>query len=369
MLTFYTKLVYMHAKIRISEVLMKDDILRIFNVDIPKGCIKNIDIELPKLYNLPASIPIQVLRGKRTGSTVFISAAIHGDELNGIEIIRRLKKLKILKKLKGTLILVPVVNVYGLNTLSRYLPDRRDLNRSFPGSTKGSLAARIAKIFFDEIVKKCDYGIDLHTGAIHRSNLPQIRTNIHNEKILKLAKAFEAPVILHSELRDGSLRAEAQENGVPILLYEAGEALRFDDTSIKIGVKGIINVLKELQMLPSNLKKHYKNPLILKESSWLRATESGMLRTVKALGDSVKKGEIIAFIDEPLGDRSFTLMSAFDGIIIGKSQIPLVQEGDAVFHIARSENLEIAEEHIGYFQENAIEDSDIYGLNDEHIIE
>lgn len=348
---------------------MKDKNLQIFNVDIPKGCIKNIDIELPKLYNLPASIPIQVLRGKRTGSTVFISAAIHGDELNGIEIIRRLKKLKILKKLKGTLILVPVVNVYGLNTLSRYLPDRRDLNRSFPGSTKGSLAARIAKIFFDEIVKKCDYGIDLHTGAIHRSNLPQIRTNIHNEKILKLAKAFEAPVILHSELRDGSLRAEAQENGVPILLYEAGEALRFDDTSIKIGVKGIINVLKELEMLPPNLKKRYRTPLILKESSWLRATESGMLRTVKALGDSVKEGEVIAFIDEPLGDRSFTLMSAFDGIIIGKSQIPLVQEGDAVFHIARSGNLEVAEERIGYFQENAIEDSDIYGLNDEHIIE
>ncbi|MBE0499267.1 MAG: succinylglutamate desuccinylase/aspartoacylase family protein [Campylobacterales bacterium] len=348
---------------------MKDKTLQIFNVDIPQGCIKNIDIELPNLYNLPASIPIQVLRGKGAGSTVFISAAIHGDELNGIEIIRRLKKLKILKKLKGTLILVPVVNVYGLNTLSRYLPDRRDLNRSFPGSTKGSLAARIAKIFFDEIVKKCDYGIDLHTGAIHRSNLPQIRTNIHNEKILKLAKAFEAPVILHSELRDGSLRAEAQENGVPILLYEAGEALRFDDTSIKIGVKGIINVLKELQMLPPNLKKRYRTPLILKESSWLRATESGMLRTVKALGDSVKEGEIIAFIDEPLGERSFTLMSAFDGIIIGKSQIPLVQEGDAVFHIARSGNLEVAEERIGYFQENAIEDSDIYGLNDEHIIE
>jgi predicted deacylase len=298
-----------------------------------------------------------------------VSAAIHGDELNGIEIIRRLKKLAVLKKLKGTLILVPVINVYGLNTLSRYLPDRRDLNRSFPGSTKGSLAARIAKIFFDEIVRKSDYGIDLHTGAIHRSNLPQIRTNTKNEETLRLAKVFEAPVILHSELRDGSLRAEAQEHDVPILLYEAGEALRFDEMSIKIGVKGIVNVLRTLQMLPQTQKRRHKTPHVFKQSSWVRAAESGMLRTVKALGDSVKKDEVIAFIDEPLGDRSFELCAAFDGIIIGKSQIPLVQEGDAVFHIARSQNLEIAEERIEYFSEDAVEGSDIHGLHEEHPIE
>lgn len=348
---------------------MKEQLLQICGIDIPAGSTKNIEIELPKLYNLPTSIPVQVLRGKRRGPTVFISAAIHGDELNGIEIIRRFKKLSLLKKIKGTLILVPIVNVYGINTLSRYLPDRRDLNRSFPGSTKGSLAARMAKIFFDEIVKKCDYGIDLHTGAIHRSNLPQIRTNTKNEETLKLAKAFEAPVILHSEVRDGSLRAEAQENGVPILLYEAGEALRFDDTSIKIGVKGIVNVLRALDMLPQSLKRQHRTPLLFKESSWVRAPESGMLRTVKALGDAVKRGEIIAFIDEPLGDNSFAMRSSFDGIIIGKSQIPLVQEGDAVFHIAAFENLETAEERIDYFQEDAIARSDIPGLNDEHTIE
>ncbi len=343
--------------------------IEICGVDIPRGAIREIEIELPKLYNLPTSIPLHVIRGRQTGPVVFVSAAIHGDELNGIEIIRRLRKLRMLKKLKGTLILAPVVNVYGLNTLSRYLPDRRDLNRSFPGSTKGSLAARIAKIFFDEIVRKCDYGIDLHTGAIHRSNLPQIRTNIKNDQTLMLAKAFEAPVILHAELRDRSLRAEAQEIGIPILLYEAGEALRFDELSIKIGVKGIINVLTALQMLPSGKKKRHKNPLILKESSWVRAKESGMLRTVKALGDSVKQGDIIAFIDEPLGDLSFEIVSPFDGIIIGKSQIPLVQEGDAIFHIARSENLEAAEQRIEYFQEDAVVHSDIYGLHDEQVIE
>ena len=352
-----------------EHVIMQKETLKIAGISISRGSVQDIKIELPDLYNLPASIPVNVISGKRKGPVVFVSAAIHGDELNGIEIIRRLKNLSILKKLKGTLILVPVVNVYGLSSLSRYLPDRRDLNRSFPGSTKGSLAARIAKVFFDEIVKNSDYGIDLHTGAIHRSNLPQIRTNTQNEETLKLAKSFEAPIVLHSEIRDGSLRAEAQDEGVPILLYEAGEALRFDETSIKIGVKGIVNVLKALEMLPKTQKKHHRNPLILKNSSWVRAIESGVLRTVKGLGDSVTKGEIIAFIDEPLGGKNFQLISPFDGVIIGKSQIPLVQEGDAVFHIARTANLDVAEERIEYFQEDAIDGTDIHGFHDEHTIE
>lgn len=351
------------------EYIMRENILKITDVEIPRGTTLDLKIELPKLYNLPASIPVHVIRGKREGPRVFVSAALHGDELNGIEIIRRIKKLSILKKLKGTLILVPVVNVYGLSSLSRYLPDRRDLNRSFPGSTKGSLAARTAKIFFDEIVKQCNYGIDLHTGAIHRSNLPQIRTNIKNKETWELAKSFEAPVILHSEVRDGSLRAVAQEKGVPILLYEAGEALRFDETSIKIGVKGIVNVLKSLEMLPQTKKKRHRNPLTFKESSWTRAVASGVLRTVKGLGDLVKEGDTIAFIDEPIGGESFELTSPFDGIIIGKSQIPLVQEGDAVFHIARSKDLDIAEERIEYFQEDSLESSDIHGFHDEHSIE
>ena len=371
MLELYNiKSIYYAVKMNIDwNTMIEGNVLEISGTVIPRGSVKDLKIELPKLYNLPASIPVHVVSGKRKGPTIFVSAAIHGDELNGIEIIRRLKKLSILKKIKGTLLLVPVVNVYGLSSLSRYLPDRRDLNRSFPGSTKGSLAARTAKIFFDEIVIKCNYGIDIHTGAIHRSNLPQIRTNIQNSETWELAKAFEAPVILHSEERDGSLRAVAQEKGVPILLYEAGEALRFDETSIKIGVKGIVNVLKSLEMLPQTKKKRYRNPLTFKESSWTRATTSGMLRTVKGLGDLVEEGDIIAFIDEPIGGDSFELLSPFDGVIIGKIQIPLVQEGDAVFHIARSKDLDIAEERIEYFQESSLERSDIHGFHDEHSIE
>ncbi len=253
--------------------------------------------------------------------------------------------------------------------LSRYLPDRRDLNRSFPGSDKGPLAGRVAKIFFDEIVSKCNLGIDLHTGAIHRSNLPQVRTNIENEYTFSLAKAFGAPVILHSAIRDGSLRAVAQEKGVPILLYEAGEALRFDETSIRIGVHGIVNVLRENDMLPKVVrKKTVKVPVVTKSSQWVRASESGMLRTIKALGDTVQKDEIIAYIDEPLDDECFEIKSPFDGIIIGKSEIPLVQAGDAVFHIARFGDLEMAEHKIGYFNEDAIEESEFHEMNDEESI-
>jgi uncharacterized protein len=344
--------------------------LVIGGVEIPRGVRATVNLELPKLYNTPTNLPIRVLRGKKDGPTIFISAAIHGDELNGIEIIRRFRKLNILNRLRGTLILVPIVNVYGIMTLSRYLPDRRDLNRCFPGSIKGSLASRVAKIFFDEIVSKCDLGIDLHTASIHKSNLPQVRTNIDNELTFKLAKAFEAPVVLHSELRDGSLRSVAQESGVPILLYEAGEALRFDETSIRIGVKGIVNVLREMDMLPKVVrKKALKTPIVTKYSNWIRSNESGMLRTIKALGDIVKKDETIAYIDEPLGDQSFEIKATFDGVIIGKSEIPLVQEGDAIFHIAKLKDLETAENKIEYFNEDAIEQSEFYELNNEEIIE
>lgn len=344
--------------------------LTIGGVSIEKGKETKIELSMPKLYNTPTKLPVRVIRGKRNGPVVFISAAVHGDELNGIEIIRRLRKLNILKKLKGTIILVPIVNIYGIMTLSRYLPDRRDLNRSFPGSVKGSLASRVAKIFFDEIVTKCDLGIDIHTASIHKSNLPQIRTNIDNEFTYNLAKKFEAPVILHSELRDGSLRSVAGENNVPILLYEAGEALRFNEKSIRIGVKGIVNVLRANEMLPNiTRKKLPKTPIVSKSSKWIRSTHGGMVRTIKALGDTVTLEEVIAYIDDPFEDATYEIIAPFDGVIIGKSEIPLIQEGDAVFHIAKFRNLESAEDKIEYFNEDAIEQSEFHELNNEEIIE
>jgi predicted deacylase len=349
----------------------KNGALILGGVDIPLGSTQDIFIELPKLYNTPMQLPVRVIRGKEDGPVVFISAAIHGDEINGIEIIRRFRTLEVLKDLKGSVILVPIVNIYGVMNLSRYLPDRRDLNRHFPGHSKGSLASRVADMFMNEIVLKSDLGIDLHTASIHKSNLPQIRTNIDNEYTFRLAKAFEAPVVLHSELRDGSLRAVAQERGVPILLYEAGEALRFDEQSIRIGVKGLVNVLRANKMLPKeSLKKKKKTPVVVRESSWLRAAQSGVIRTFKGLGETVKKGDLIAKITEPLNDEaSYELYAPFSGIIIGKSEIPLVQEGDAIFHIANFHKLSVADKKILYFSEDAIENCNFIEFNDEEIIE
>ena len=200
-----------------------------------------VDLPVADLYTATSlSMPVKVICGRTAGPVLFVSAAIHGDELNGVEIIRRLLKRKALRSLRGTLLAVPIVNVHGFLDQSRYLPDRRDLNRSFPGSPKGSIAARLANIFIKQIVRKADYGIDLHTGAINRSNLPQIRANLDDPRNEDLAKAFGAPVIIGSSILDGSLRACASDIGMPILIYEAGEALRFDETSIRAGLRGIL---------------------------------------------------------------------------------------------------------------------------------
>jgi len=306
---------------------------------VARGERKTIPIPLPSLYSEKRiDMPVTVLRGKQKGATLFISATIHGDELNGIEIIRRLLQLPQLSKLRGTLIAVPVVNPYGLIQHSRYLPDRRDLNRSFPGMQKGSLASRVAKIFMDEIVAKSDAGIDLHTGAVHRSNFPQVRANLEDAQTLAMAKAFRAPVLMHSALRDGSLREAAVEKGVPILLYEGGEALRYDELSIRTGLKGIIHVMRHLGMLPKTAYAPKKLPTVtLSSSKWLRSPQSGLMRSFKAPGSFVKKGELLAQIDVPLQQESEEIRAEFDGIIIGRLETPLVYEGDAIFHIASKE--------------------------------
>ncbi|SEA23202.1 succinylglutamate desuccinylase/aspartoacylase family protein [Microbulbifer marinus] len=327
---------------------------KIGGVSISRGETRRIDLPVVRLYtDTEMAIPVYVQRGKKSGPTMFVSAALHGDELNGIEIISRLIGSRALKSLRGTLIAVPVVNVYGVLQHSRYLPDRRDLNRSFPGSAKGSLAARMAHVFLDEIVSKCDYGIDLHTGAIHRSNLPQIRANLDDEETRAMADAFGVPVLLNATLRDGSLRQAATDLGVRILLYEAGEALRFDELCIRAGVKGIVNVLRHLQMLPKSRRQRTIEPFVARRSGWLRASDSGIVNHKKGLGDHVLKGEVLATIADPYGHQLDRVICNADGIIIGKQNIPLVQEGEAMYHIAYfhepqevAENLELLQDSL-----------------------
>lgn len=307
-----------------------------------------VELPVPQLYtHTPMTMPVHVVRGGDDGPRLFVCAAIHGDELNGVEIIRRLLKRLPMKRLRGTLLAIPIVNVFGVIHNSRYLPDRRDLNRVFPGFERGSLAARLAHLFMREIVDRCTHGIDLHTGAIHRANLPQVRARLDDEPTSALARAFGVPVLLNSDLRDGSLREAAAERGIPMLLYEAGEALRFDEFSIRVGVQGVLNVMRVLEMLPSRqrAKQRVREPFVARSSSWIRAPQSGIFRAATALGARVKKGEVLGVVSDPFGESESEVQAQAGGVVIGRVNMPLVHAGEALFHVARFESVrEVASE-------------------------
>ncbi len=312
--------------------------------EVLPGTSRNIDLPIADLYTTTAlHMPMKVICGKQAGPTAFVSAAIHGDEINGVEIIRRLLGLKALQRLRGNLLLVPVVNVHGFLDRSRYLPDRRDLNRCFPGHPTGSIAARLAYIFGTEVAFKADFGIDLHTGALDRSNLPQIRVTRGDEAAAELAAAFGAPVVIGANSRDGSLRHATAERGIPVIVYEAGEALRFDELSIRAGVRGIMRVLRARKMLPARKQQTARETVTASSSSWVRAPSSGIVTQRGALGRRVKKGDKLAVISDPLGERSDPVISPINGLIIGRSNLPLAHEGDALFHVASFESVAEAE--------------------------
>lgn len=309
-------------------------------INVAAGDRATIDLPMARLYtHSEVTLPVHVVHGKQSGPTLFISAAIHGDEILGVEIIRRLLCNKAMSRLKGTLLAVPVVNPFGFIQHSRYLPDRRDLNRSFPGSPKGSLASRIANLFMQEIVSRSTHGIDIHTGSNYRTNLPQIRTSIDDEENLRLAKAFGAPMIIHSGIRDGSLREAVNEHGIPVLLYEAGEALYFNENAIRSGIRGILNVMRAIGMLPKSRQTGTKEPVISQKTSWVRASRSGVFFKRVSLGKMVRKGTLLGMINDPLGDESEGILAPFTGVIIGQLTLPLVHEGDALVHLAKVDDL------------------------------
>ncbi|MEX0915171.1 MAG: succinylglutamate desuccinylase/aspartoacylase family protein [Wenzhouxiangellaceae bacterium] len=322
-------------------------------ITVRPGTRHSLDIEVGRLYtHAPTTMPVQVVCGRQAGPVLFVCAAIHGDELNGVEIIRRLLRIKALKRLRGSLIAVPIVNLHGFIDKNRYLPDRRDLNRSFPGSESGSLASRIAHLFMNEIVSQATHGIDLHTGAIHRGNLPQIRADLDDEKVLELARAFGAPVILNAAIRPGTLRAAATGK-VPVLVYEAGEALRLDEIAIRGGVNGIVRVMRKLKMLPASSRKTtLAEPIIARSSSWVRAPQSGILRSYTNYGQRVVRGEtVLGAVSDPFGEHEEEIRAPFSGIVIGQLHLPLVNEGDAVYHIARFHRSDVAAGRIEDYHE------------------
>lgn len=318
---------------------------------IKPGADAIINVPLPGLYtDTEVHMPVHVAHGRRSGPVLAVSAAVHGDEINGVEIIRRLLLQPQLKRLRGTLLVVPIVNVYGFHYRSRYLPDRRDLNRSFPGREQGSMAGRLAHIFLNEVVRHADVGIDLHTAAIHRDNFPQIRADMKGNELKGLAKAFAAPVAIHSAPPPGSLRHAASECDTPILVYEAGEALRFDEVAIRIGLRGVMNVMREIGMITLK-RKPPKPSAILRSSSWVRAPYSGVVRTLVKLGDMVGKGDVLGIVADPVGKEEYEMLSPYDGVIIGRANLPLTYEGEAIFHVGRTGQTSLLEEHLDEMQD------------------
>ncbi|WP_370246809.1 succinylglutamate desuccinylase/aspartoacylase family protein [Nocardioides sp.] len=282
-------------------------------------------------------LPVRVVHGREDGPTVWINAAIHGDEAVGVEIIRQVLADLDPKALRGTLIAVPIVNVLGFMTGSRYLPDRRDLNRTFPGSARGSLGARIADLMMTEVVAKCEVGIDLHTGSDRRTNLPQIRADLDDARTRALAAAFGAPVMLHARLRDGSLRSAAREQGALVLLYEAGEAWRMDRWAIEAGVVGVRRVLAHLGMVEAVEPPPATPSLASWRSGWVRARGTGMLHLEAQLGQHVREGERLGGLFDSFGKRVRLVHADRDGVVIGRTEAPLVNAGDAVVHLAEVE--------------------------------
>ncbi len=317
---------------------MKNTTLQICNEVIHPGESLSLALPLPELFSCaPLYMPIKVIHGKQAGPCLLITAAMHGNEINGTEIVNQLLTTKALKLLHGTLIAVPVLNVYGLINRSRDLPGKVDLNRCFPGSENGTHAARVAYLFIRDVFSKADFCIDLQTGFINYSNLPQIYLDIYDEKAKLLAEAFNAPVISNLVCEKGMLATVAKERNTPFLMYEAGEAMRFDNEAIKVGVKGILNVMKKLEMLPvkASTKPAAFKSYFTEKNIWVRASTSGINHSNLTLGQYVKQGETLGVIKDPFGaTESGIITSPEDAVVVGKNNLPLVHEGEALFQLA-----------------------------------
>lgn len=315
---------------------------------VAPGTRARVDIPVSTLSNhTPVHLSVEVVHGKRAGPVMFVSAAIHGDEVIGVEVVRRLLRAAPLNSMAGTLLAVPIVNTFGFLNHSRYLPDRRDLNRVFPGLSEGSMASQLAHIFMHEVVMRADVGIDLHSAAIHRTNLPQLRLTPGNDRLEELGRAFGAPVMMESKLREGSLRMAAEEAGVDVLLYEGGEGLRFDEFAARAGVSGILRVMRHLKMVGAKGVPRAKGqPIRARSSTWHRAPRGGLFRGYLAVGDAVQPGTVLGAVANAFGDIENEVVAEESGIIIGRTNMPVVYEGDALFHVAETPRAEAAAEGI-----------------------
>jgi predicted deacylase len=310
--------------------------LRIANQHIERGRSYDLHLSHTQSYTgLSISIPVRVVAAKQPGPTVALCATVHGDELNGIGIIRQVLFDPAPDLVRGTLIAVPVVNVLGLESHTRYLPDRRDLNRSFPGSATGSLSSRLAHLVFSQIVRHCDYLLDFHTAAVRRTNYPNIRANLDHPIVRRLAYAFGCEMVVHSKGADGSLRRVAVGRGIPTIVLEAGEVWKIEPGVVELGARGTRNVLKHLGMLRGRLEKP-RHQIEIRRSIWVRAERGGILKFHARPGDLVKTGQCLATNLNMFGSVQNFLKAPADGVILGMTTMPAVKPGEPVFHIAQT---------------------------------
>ena len=309
------------------------DFITINGQKIGLGAVKKVNLNIAKLpTHTNIDLLVHVYRAKEDGPVLLLTGGLHGDEINGIEIIRRLIASKKILPKKGTVIAIPIVNVYGFILNERGVPDGKDINRSFPGVKGGSLARLLAYTLLNDIIPEIDCGIDFHTGGASRANFPQIRCSLNLNDAKELAQAFAPPVILHSILISHSFRSAAHKKGKPILVYETGESSRFDEFGISEGINGTLRLMKHLNMIDeapaeSGIKTFRK-------SIWVRARNAGLFLPILKLGETVTKNQIIATINDPYGAKNTKMISPVNGRIIGQNNKPLVHKGDALIHIA-----------------------------------
>lgn len=307
--------------------------LRILNTVVAPGESKRLSWSATELFEgVPVSTPVLVVNGELPGPTLCLTAAVHGDELNGIEMVRRVMHNLNPEKLSGAVIGVPIVNVQGFRRGSRYLPDRRDLNRFFPGNVHGSAASRIAHSFFTSIVARCGALVDLHTGSFERANLPQLRADLRNPDVLTLTQGFGSTVILHSTPAPGTLRYAATAAGIPTVTLEAGGPSVLEPTEVKHGVKGIETLLNALRMSKKTRLWGDPEPVYYR-SSWVRADSGGILLADVRMGSSVREGDLLGTITDPMNNASTPLYSPYSGRVIGMARNQVVMPGFAAFHI------------------------------------
>ncbi len=303
--------------------------------EIRPGETCNLQLAVSESYSsLTVPIPIQIRRAKKDGPSVFITAALHGDEINGTGAVRQLLKDPDFTLLRGTVVLVPVLNILAFDRHSRYLPDRRDLNRSFPGALSGSLAGRMARTIFDELVLRCDYGIDLHTASVRRTNYPNVRADLSNPKAAKLAEAFGVEVILDGAGPKGSLRREACDAGCPTIVLEGGEVWKVEPGIVETTVRGIKDVLRSLDMLAGESESP-DFQIVIKNSKWIRAERGGFLQFHVKPGDHLEKGQPVATNTNLLGEDQSVLYAPFDSVVIGMTTLPSVSPGEPVCNLGK----------------------------------